>query len=224
MNLTKLAGYILLLMAAGYLVISLADFGPDYAAAGTIGDKAKDWGLQTTATNLRFHIGLGLLADVLIVGVIAIAGWWLTTTEVIQTIWIVLIGLFAIFSLVVRTTPVLPLSVAKVSAGGAFWGAQVQVPIYDDLTMRYPGKYVLITRKQTLRTAQAATAQGQAADMVALDFPLRSATDQYNSCSLPLTVMGVVHGTASVATENKVWTVPLIVVKSAQSGLPQKKG
>ena len=89
MNLTRLAGYLLLLFAAIHLVISLMDFAPEYAAAGNIGANAEKYGLQTSETNLRFKLGLEFTVDVLIVGVLAIAGWWLTTTEVIQIVWII---------------------------------------------------------------------------------------------------------------------------------------
>ena len=223
MNVTKLAGYLVILLAVGYLVVTLADFGPEYAAAGSIGEDAEKYGLKTGTTNLRFKIGLEFFLDVIIIGVIVIAGWWLLTTEVVQIIWIILVGVFILFSIVVRATPILPLNVVKLSPGAAFYGAQVQVPIYDDLTMHYPRQYVVITRKQTVRTARSATPDGKASHMVVLDFPRRRASDEYNGCTLPLTVTGNVRGTGAVAKGNQLTAVPLIVVNSAKSGMPQKK-
>lgn len=240
MNVTRLAGYLMLAMAAAYLIVTLIDFGPDYAAAGAIGQwaekemraarvgdsstpgtqqQAPEPMLQTTATNLRFHIGLGIVINILVIGVLAIAGWWLTTSEVQQVIWIVVIGLFVVFSIIVRASPVLPLSVLKLSPGGAFYGAQAQVPIYNDIT----GQKVIITKKKTMRIAQTATPDGQAGDIVVLDFPQDSVARQYAGCTLPLTVMGNVKGTASVARAKEVQAVPLIIVRSAKSGLPEKK-
>lgn len=239
MNVTRLAGYLMLAMAAGYLIITLIDFGPDYAAAGYWGEWAeKDMRaarpsdssaagaqqtrepiLQTTVTNLRFHMGAGIVVNILVIGALAIAGWWLTTSEVQQVLWIVAIGLFVVFSIIVRASPVLPVSALKLSPGGAFYGAQAQVPIYNDIT----GQKVIITRKKTMRIAQTATADGQAGDIVVLDFPHDSVARQYAGCTLPLTVMGNVKGTASVARAKEVQAVPLIVVRSAKSGLPEKR-
>ncbi len=227
MNLTRLAGYLLLLFAAIHLVISLIDFAPEYAAAGNIGANAEKYGLQTSETNLRFKLGLEFTVDVLIVGVLAIAGWWLTTTEVIQIVWIIIIGIYVILSIIVRASPVLPLSIAKYSPGGAFYGAQIQVPIGADVTFAYQGdqamrQYVVITKKQDVRVAQALTPQGQQSDLVVLDLSDKVAAQQYMSSTVPLTVTGTVAGTGSYAKGNQLWTTIQIRVKGAKSGMPQK--
>lgn len=239
MNATRLAGYLLLLIAAGSLIITLMHFIPDYAAAGAIGEWAEremraarpgdatgvgvqqpthEPMLQTTVTNLRFHVGARIVVNLLVIGALAIAGWWLTTSEVQQVIWIILVGLFLVFSVIVRASPVLPLSVLKFSPGGAFYGAQVQVPIYNDIT----GQKVIITQKKTMRIAQTLTPDGQPGDLVVLEFPRDSVARQYAGSTLPLTVTGNVRWTAGVAKGTEVQSVPLIVVQSAKSGLPEK--
>ena len=219
MNVTKLAGWLLLLIALIGFIITFADFGPDYAAAGEIGDKAEQYGLQTTATNLRFQIGFSIVLNILICGVLAIAGWWLTTSEVQQIIWIVLIGLFAAFSVVVRVSPVMPLHLQKFSPAGVFYGAQVEAGIRADVS----NQYVVITRKKTVRTAQSATPEGQAGPLVVLDFSKQAAARQYAGSTLPLTVTGRVKGKSSIAKGNELEILPVIVVDSVKSGLPQKK-
>lgn len=215
MTVTKAMGWILILFALIYLLISLTDFGPEYAAAGAIGSKANDYGLQTTATNLRFQMGWEFAIDILFIGLIALAGWWLTTQEVLQLAWIIIIGLFVVFSAIIRATPVLPLNVAKYSPGAAFYGAKIQVAISADVADQY---VVIRSEQQRYRTAVSQTPQGQPGGMVVLDLGDSSAAQQYQSCTLPLTVTGTVRGTASIAQGRELTTVPLIRVQTAQSG------
>jgi hypothetical protein len=220
LTLTKLSGWILILFAAGYLVVSLMDFGPEYAAAGEIGAKAENYGLQTSETNLRFQMGWEFAIDIMIIGVIAVAGWWLTTQEVLQIAWIVMIGLFVVFSIVIRSSPVLPLKVAKLSPGAAFYGAQVQIVILGDT----PTRYVPISRKQTLWPVITATPQGQQEDMVVLDLADPVGSSQLKSVSAPpFTIKGTAVGTCTLAEGTSLTTVPLIRLKAAHEGLPPAK-
>jgi hypothetical protein len=220
LTLTKLSGWILILFAVAYFVISLSDFGPEYAAAGEIGAKAENYGLQTSETNLRFSMGWEFAIDIVIVGIIAIAGWWLTTQEVLQVAWIVMISVFLVFSIVVRSSPLLPLKVAKVSPGAAFYGAQIQLVILGDTQTRY----VPISRKQTLWPVVTATPQGQQEDMVVLDLADPIGSQQLKSVSAPpFTIKGTVAGTCTLAEGTSLTTVPLIRVKAAQEGLPPAK-
>jgi hypothetical protein len=220
MNVTKLAGWILIAYAAVYLLTSIASFGPKYAAAGAIGDKAEKYGLQTNDTNLRFKMGLDFFVDVLIVGVVALAGWWLTTSEVRQVMWIVGIGIVTLVAIVVRATPVLPLPVIKAVPGAAFYGAQLQVVIAQDVA----DQYVPISRKEGLRTAIALDATGQKQlGNVILDLSSTSAATQYQGCQqLPLTVLGTSEGKGCIAKGTDLWSVPMIKVVGAASGLPKK--
>jgi len=220
MNVTKLSGWILLLLAAVYLGISLMDFGPEYAAAGHIGQKAEQFGLKTTDTNLRFTMGWEFVIYILIIGVMCVAGWWLTTQEVPQFIWIGAIGLFFIFSIVVRATPVLPITVSRLSPGGAFYGAQVEAVVGSDVT----SNYVAVTRKEGIRAVTTLSLNGQQqTGPAALRLNDQTVAGQYASCGLPLTVKGTVTGTTTLAYENKVLTVPQITVTAATNGLPQAK-
>lgn len=225
MNVTRLAGWLLVLFAAVYLLITLMDFGPEYAAAGNIGANADKYGLQTSETNLRFKLGLEFAVDVLLIGTLAIAGWWLTTSEVVQIAWIIIIGIFGIFSVVIRSSPVMPLNVLKLSPGAAFYGAKVQVPIGADITYDQQGarQYVVITKKQEIRVAQSMTAAGQASDVVVLDLSNKAAGQQYMQCGVPFTIIGKISGTGSYCKGNQLWTAPLIKVESAKTGMPEKK-
>lgn len=219
MNVTRLAGWLLLIIAVIYLGISIVNFGPKYGAAGEIGEKHESYGLQTSGTTLRFNMGFEFFLNVLGVGVIALAGWWLTTSEVRQLAWIILVGVFALFSIIVRSTPVLPMKVAKRSAGAAFYGAQVNVVLGSDVT----NNYVVISRNQSVRTAEALSNDGAAGiGRVVLDLGDSSAASQYRGCTaFPLTVTGNVMGTAGIAQGKELETVPLIKVKGAHDGLPK---
>lgn len=220
MNLTKLAGWILLLMTLAYAVVTIISFGPKYAAAGYIGEKAESFGLQTNATNLRFQMGSELVVDILCIGVLAIAGWWLTTQEVVQIAWIVIVGLFAVFSLIIRLAPVMPLNVLKLSPGAAFYGAQVQAVVTANPSQRY----VVITRSQDMRAAMVGDAQGKNADVLVLDLRNRAANAKFMSCTAyPVTIKGTIAGTAGIATGKTSRNVALLHVQDAYQGLPQKK-
>ncbi len=218
MNVTTLSGWILIIFAIVYFGITLADFGPEYAAAGNIGMDAEKYGLETSETNLRFKMGTEFAIDIVIIGLIALAGWWLTTTEVIQIVWIVIIGLFTIFSIVIRSTPILPINILKLSPGAAFYGAQVQMPINKDITFRYVEEqafrqYVVVTKKQYVNVA--VSGSGSQPQAVVLDLTNTAArTAYFGAEKFPVTILGNVMGTGSYAWKNKLATVPLIKVKS----------
>ena len=224
MNVTKLCGWIVILFAAGYFIVALTDFGADYAAGGEIGERAEraqaqdEEGLKTSGGNLHFHVGVELLVDMLTIAVIVIAGWWLTTCEVQQYVWIGLTALLVIAAIAVRATPIVPLHIARYSAGGAFYGAQVLVPVGADVS----AKYVNITKKQKRRIVVTLKGPQQPGGLAVIDFSQGDTANQYMSGSVPLTVLGTVGGTAHIAWENQVRSVPLINAKSVQAGMPKK--
>ena len=224
MNVTKLCGWIVILGAAGYFIVALTDFGADYAAGGEIGALAEraqidgDEGLKTTGMNLHFHVGLELVVDMLIIAVIVLGGWWLTTCEVQQYVWIGLIILLLIFAIAARATPIVPLQIARYSAGAAFYGTQVLVPVHADVT----ANYVDITKKQKRRVVMTLKGTQQEGGLAVIDFSEGDTANQYMNGSAPLTVLGTVGGTAHVAWKNQVRSVPLIKAKSIQAGMPQK--
>lgn len=222
MNVTKLSGWVLLIFAVIYAVITIISFSPKYAAASHIGEKASDYGLQTTGTNLRFQMGSELLVDVLCIGLLAIAGWWLTTQEVVQIAWAVIVGLVLVVSVVVRTTPIVPLNVLTLSPGAAFYGAQFEAVVTGDPAT----KYVVITREEAgkMRPALVSTATGQKVGEVVLDLRNPTGYQKFMSCATyPVTISGTVAGTSGIAAGRSSRTVALLHVRDAYMGMPQKK-
>lgn len=220
MNPTKLAGWILLVMTVAYAGVTIMSFGPKYAAAGYIGEKAEHFGLQSNTTNLRFQMGSELVVDIICIGILAIAGWWLTTQEVTQIAWVIIVGLFAVFSVVIRSTPVMPLSALKLSPGAAFYGAQVQAVVTANPSQRY----VVISRSQNMRAAMVGDAQGKGADVLVLDLRNRTGSTKFMACSAyPVTITGTIAGTSGIATGKTSRNVALLHVRDAYQGLPQKK-
>jgi hypothetical protein len=219
MNVTRLAGWILLLFAVFYAVVTLMDYGPEYAAAGFIGEKAEDFGLKTTATNLRFAMGWEFFIDVIIIAFLGLIGWWLTTQEVPQYAWIAGMGLFVIFSIVIRVSPVLPMNIGKLSPGAAFWGAKTQVVVAG-----FPETgLVPVTRKTTIHPVLVTT-DGQTTQLICIDLSDPVGGQQYSSQQAPpVTVVGALEGTSTLAHGNALTTVPLLKVKTAVAGVPPPK-
>ncbi len=95
----------------------------------------------------------------------------------------------------------------------------MQIPIGGDST----GQYVVITKKQAVRTAEALGPDGKTrVGRVVLDLSDKTAATQYQGCFLPLTVTGNVMGTSALAKGSELEVVPHVKVKTAKSGLPKK--
>ena len=77
----KALGFAILAIAAVYLVVSLADFLPKYSAVPELVWGQERLGLTTSTTNLRFHMSLEMVVDVIVVVLLVILGWWLTNLD-----------------------------------------------------------------------------------------------------------------------------------------------
>ncbi len=211
-------GFLIMAVALVYLLVSVADFVPKYTAVPELVDNQEKLGLSTSTTNLRFHISLEMVVDVIVVALIGILGWWLTTTETQQyaywTIFIVvLIGLIVLWS-----TPLLPFKVARISPQGAFYYAQVNVELAADTTEQ---GWVIIPTKQNQRVAVTETYQDERSigkKELVLEFTDNAVLNQYVGATAPVTVLGRMKGTRNVAYGKFIYTVPGVQVLKVRGG------
>ncbi len=205
-------GFMIMAVGLVYILVSVADFAPKYNAVPELVDHQERLGLSTTTGNLRFHISLEMVVDVIVVALIGILGWWLTTTETQQhaywTIFIVvLIGLIVLWS-----TPLLPFKVARISPQGAFYYAQVQVELAGDTTEQ---GWVIIPPKQSQRVAVTETYQDEGSigkKELVLEFTDNNTLNQYIGATAPVTVLGRMKGTRNIAYDRFIYTVPGVQV------------
>ena len=211
-------GFLIMAVALVYLLVSVADFLPKYTAVPELVDNQERLGLSTSTTNLRFHISLEMVVDVIVVALIGVLGWWLTTTETQQyaywTIFIVVvIGLAVLWS-----TPLLPFKVARISPQGAFYYAQVEVELATDTTGQ---GWVIIPTKQNQRVAVTETYQDERSigkKELVLEFTDNNMLNQYVSATAPVTILGRMKGTRNLAYDNFICTVPGVQVLKVRGG------
>lgn len=211
-------GFLIMAVALVYLLVSVTDFLPKYTAVPELVDNQEKLGLSTSTTNLRFHISLEMVVDVIVVALIGILGWWLTTTETQQyaywTIFIVvLIGLIVLWS-----TPLLPFKVARISPQGAFYYAQVNVELAADTTEQ---GWVIIPTKQNQRVAVTETYQDERSigkKELVLEFTDNNTLNQYVGAAGPVTILGRMKGTRNLAYGKFIYTVPGVQVLKVRGG------
>jgi hypothetical protein len=211
MSLTRLLGVLVLAVAATILVVSFLDVGAQYATVPQLTAQAEQLGLDTTTTNLRFGIGAGMIVDVVVVLALAVVGWWLTTCETQQFAYLYVAAAILIASVVVRTTPVVPLSISRYSPRAFFFGAQVTGSVVGDETARW----VIIPQRPNLRLATVTPlGQTEGGAQVILDFGLRQdLLSQYLTASPPLPLKGLVMGTHSIAAAKELHCLPTVRVQ-----------
>jgi hypothetical protein len=134
MSITKATGMLIIMLAGVFLVIALINIGPSYSAAPTVLDKSDVYGLNTDSTNVRFAIGGRFLLQVIIVAMLGLAGWWLTTQEVRQLWYVYGLAVFVLFSFIVRGSPMAPYNIARMSPAMLFYGAAVELQSFGDTT------------------------------------------------------------------------------------------
>ncbi|MFW5869026.1 MAG: hypothetical protein ACOCX2_14470 [Armatimonadota bacterium] len=117
--LTRFCGILFLALAAGTIVMAIVDTAPEIAATN------EALAGQPIASSVKFNIGFQVVFDVFAVAAFALFGWFLWTSEIVQTWAVVITALLLIGSVVIRVEPLLPMNVARVSPGMAFWGAYV---------------------------------------------------------------------------------------------------
>jgi len=211
-------GFLIIAAAVVYLVVSLSDFLPKYTAVPELVHNQDKLGLSTTTTNLRFHIAQEMVVDAIVVALLVVLGWWLTTTETVQyAYWtmfvVVLIGLIVLWNV-----PLLPFKVARISPQGAFYYAQVNVELAADTTEQ---GWVIIPTKQNQRVAVTQTYQDErliGKKEVVLEFTDNNTLNQYIGATAPVTVLGRMKGTRNLAYGKFIYTVPGVQVLAVRGG------
>ncbi len=211
-------GFLIMAVGLVYLLVSIADFAPKYGAVPELVDNQEKLGLSTTTGNLRFHISLEMVVDVIVVVLIGILGWWLTTTETQQhaywTIFIVVvIGLFVLWNV-----PLVPFKVARISPQGAFYYAQVEVKLAADTTEQ---GWVIIPPKDGQRVAVTEIYQDEQSigkKELVLEFIDNNTLNQYIGATAPVTVLGRMKGTRNIAYDKLIYTVPGVQVLKVRGG------
>ena len=214
----RLLGFLIIVVAVVYLIVSVADFFPKYTAVPELVANQDRLGLVTSTTNLRFHIGQEMVVDVIIVGLLGVLGWWLTTTETQQYAYWAIFIVVVIGLIVLWNVPLVPFKVARLSPQGAFYYAQVEVELAGDTTGQ---GWVIIPTKQNQRVAVTEIYQDERSvgkKEVVLEFADNATLNQYLSAAWPVTVFGRMKGTRNLAYGKFIYTVPGVQVLEVRSG------
>jgi len=205
-------GFLIMAVAVVYLIVSATDFIPKYTAVPQLVHDQKKLGLSTSTTNLRFHIGQEMVVDVIVVALIGVLGWWLTTTETQQYAYWTILIVVVIGLIVLWSVPLLPFKVARISPQGAFYYAQVKVQLAADTTEQ---GWVIIPTKQNQRVAITETYQDERSvgkKELVLEFTNNNTLNQYVGATAPVTILGRMKGTRNLAYDRFMYTVPGVQV------------
>jgi len=211
-------GFLIMAVALVYILVSVADFLPKYNAVPELVRNQEDLGLGTSTTNLRFHISLEMVVDVIVVALLAVLGWWLTTTETQQYAYWTIFIVMVISLIVLWNVPLVPFKVARVSPQGAFYYAQVEVELAGDTTEQ---GWVVIPTKQNQRVAITENYQDERSigkKELVLEFANDTALNQYLGAAGPVTVLGRMKGTRNLAYGKFIYTVPGVQVLKVRGG------
>jgi len=211
-------GFLIMAVALVYILVSVADFLPKYTAVPQLVHDQERLGLSTSTTNLRFHIGQEMVVDVIIVGLLGILGWWLTTTETQQYAYWTMFIVVVISLIVLWNVPLLPFKVARISPQGAFYYAQIEVQLAVDTTAQ---GWVIIPTKQNQRVAVTEAYQDQryiGKKEVVLEFTDSATLNRYLSAAWPVTILGRMKGTRNIAYGKFIYTVPGVQVLKVRGG------
>ncbi len=214
----KTLGFLIMAVGLVYILVSVADFAPKYNAVPELVDNQEKLGLSTTTGNLRFHISLEMVVDVIVVALIGILGWWLTTTETQQHAYWTIFIVVVIGLIVLWNVPLVPFKVARISPQGAFYYAQVDVKLAADTTEQ---GWVIIPPKQNQRVAVTETYQDEryiGKKEVVLEFTDNNTLNQYLGAAGPVTVLGRMKGTRNLAYDKFIYTVPGVQVLEVRGG------
>lgn len=122
--LTRFSGILFLALAAGVIVMSIVDTAPEFASV------TEQLGNEPISSSVKFDIGFQIVFDVIAIGIFALFGWFLWTSEIQHTWAVVMTFLLLAGSIVIRVEPLLPMNVARHSPGLVFWGAYVVDDFY----------------------------------------------------------------------------------------------
>lgn len=217
--LTRFSGLLFLALAAGTIVMAIVDTAPEFAAA------SEALSGQPILSSVKFNIGIQIVADVFVVAGFALFGWFLWTSEIVQTWAVVITGLVVAGSIVIRVEPLLPMNVGRLSPGTAFWGAYVIDDFYpapppaqgrarNITTFPVNQYYRLAVTEQNLPGGE--TNEGKA---VALNFNnAQPAMGTYTAAGYQgVQITGRLAGTRTILDydfERDTYSVPQLVVES----------
>ena len=209
---TKVLGILFFILAATVLAVGIGNFSPQFAAAAAIADHQQEYGLETNTTDLRMGVGIEMIVQVFVAGALVMIALFLYNSETDQPGYSVAVGILVAVAVVIRMTPVLPWSLAKISPGTAFYGAAVKIPISDDATKWY----VILPQNKDSRIAVADASAAEGKGVLLLDFAgddtLRN---HYDSAHTPATVIGSIIGTATIARGmHKSFLIPRMKVSA----------
>lgn len=210
---TRVLGVVVILCAVIYLTVSLVDLLPKYGAVEDILQHQDELGLKTTTTNLRFHMSLPLVVDIIVLAALGVLAWYLIGSEVPQYAYLVVLAVVVLSAVVIRVTPVIPFPTARLSPAGAFFGAQVRVSVAADTTP-YWGAIIPRRDQQRVGVTERYTDTSMIGDKeLVLDFSRnQSAATQYLSSQPPWSIVGSIKGTRILAVGKELYTVPCVKV------------
>ncbi len=213
---TKVVGVLIILCALVYLGVTLVDFTPKYGAVPAINQNQDQLDITTSTTNLRFHIALPLVLDIIIIGLLGIVSWHLITSETQQYAYAVALAVLIVASVVIRLTPIVPYTTARVSPGAFFFGSRVIVSVAADTT----SGWVIIPPRENQRVAVTEVYTDTSligSKEIALDFSKsQSALQQYLKSQPPVSLLGSMNGTRVLAVGKDLYTVPCVKVFQVQ--------
>jgi len=222
---TKAVGVLVILCALVYLTVTLADFVPKYGTVGQIVDNQNRLGITTTTTNLRFHMGLPIVVDIIVLVLFGLVAWGLIGSETQQYAYAIVLGLLVVGSVIIRLTPIVPYSAARLSPGGAFFRSQTVVSVAADTTSVWviipPGQPYRADQPHRVAVTESYTDTSLTGDKeLVLDFADdQSLLKQYWSSRPPVTLLGSMNGTRVLAVGKDLYTVPCVkVIQIQQAG------
>jgi hypothetical protein len=207
---TKTAGVLFIALAVIVLAAAIGNFAGQSTAAATVADRLHT--LELTTTDLRWPMGVQFLIDLVVVAPLAIIGWFLFGSETEQYAYVVITGLLLVGGAVIRFTPLVPLTAARLSPTVFFLGAQVQVTLTNDDTSAY------LTLPENAQDFRVGRVEGQTEKQteVLLDFHGDSSlAQQYWNGPWPVTVLGSVGGTRTLLNQAQgkdIFLVPRVKV------------
>lgn len=206
---TKASGVVFIILAAVVLGLAISNFAGQVDAAGHVAGKGEYKTLTTT--DLRWSMGVQFLIDLLVVALLAIVGWFLYGSETEQYIYMVLTGLLLISGIIIRLSPLVPITAARLSPTIFFYGTQVKLELVNDDTSYYD----TLPKSDTFRVARLGVGTGEKQTQVLLDF--RGSTELANAYwqgPWPVTVVGSVSGTRTLVrpAERVTFLVPRVRV------------
>ena len=209
---TRIVGFAVIVCAVVYLAVTLVDFVPQYSATDEIVAQQDELGLTTTTTNLRFHIGLHIVVDIIVLIAFGLLAWWLIGSETQQYGHAIGLAVLVVGSIIIRVTPIVPFGTARLSPAGAFFRCQVRVPVAADTSSAWV--VIPLRKSQRVAVTEIYTDTSLIGDKeLVLDFgDNQSLLSQYLSSHPPVTLLGSMNGTRVLAVGKDLYTVLCIKV------------